>query len=469
MKSNKLTSSVLSIESFLLSEGNDCLALIDGRLLLSRSELIAEILCLASNISENNEQNWALACDNTAAFIKGLVALLAAGKTVYLPANLQPGTLSEISQHAGTFLSDRAGKGFEGQCYQLEQLQKGSNPAHLQLRLNDASLIFFTSGSSGQPKAIKKHLWQLESEINAHQTMWGDIVHDSVTLACVAHQHIYGVLFRILWPLLAHRPIDTEQYEYPEHLLAAAAKHNNVSIIASPAQLERLPVDLDWSVCHNRVTAVYSSGAPLGAQYATQAEQCFSTLPIEVFGSTETAGVAWRQQSPEINSNHDWQLFPGVNTELHEGLLKVYSPWLDEPEAGFLMGDRAELLENGRFRLRGRADMIAKIEGKRVSLSEVALRLNNSPFVEKADVTVLERQRRQIGAVVVLTAEGQNLLASEGRLAVSRALKNMLSQHFEAVTIPRKWRYPQSLPINSQGKLVRSELARMFETGISDD
>ena len=161
-------------------------------------------------------------------------------------------------------------------------------------------------------------------------------------------------MFRILWPLLAQRPIDTRQYEHPEHLLAAVTKNHKVSITASPAQLERLPHDLEWSACRHRVTSVYSSGAPLGAGHAAQTQQFLSVLPIEVFGSTETAGVAWRQQSPETNSNHDWKLFPGVNTELHEGLLKVYSPWLDEPETGFIMGDRAELLDNGRFRLKGR-------------------------------------------------------------------------------------------------------------------
>ena len=121
------------------------------------------------------------------------------------------------------------------------------------------------------------------------------------------------------------------------------------------------------------------------------------------------------------------------------------------------------------FALRAGADKIVKIEGKRVSLTEVVRRLHNSSLVDNAEVIMLEQQRRQIGAIVVLTAQGQNLLSREGRLAVSRQLKKTLSQHFEAVTLPRKWRYPRSLPVNSQGKLVRSELTRLFETGISDD
>ena len=174
MSSCKLKSSILSVESFLMHAADDGLALIDGKHRISRSALISEILNLACNISANSEQNWALACNSTTAFTKGLFALLAAGKTVCLPANLQPGTLTEISRHTENLLSDSSGEGFAGQCYQFDQLHKDNNQVPLQLKLSDACLIFFTSGSAGQPKAIKKYLWQLEREINAHQAMWGE-------------------------------------------------------------------------------------------------------------------------------------------------------------------------------------------------------------------------------------------------------------------------------------------------------
>ena len=467
----------LSVESFfslmpLEKTTPEQTALFDKTGAVSKKQLLTEVLQLAANIAESKEQRWALACDNTAAFIRGLLALLAAGKTVCLPANSKPGTLGEISQHATLLLTDTSGEGFEGECFLLHLLQElqekaSSKPFHP--RLQQSNLIFFTSGSSGQPSAITKKLWQLENEINALEQLWGTQLEGSTTLACVAHQHIYGVLFRILWPLLAQRPVDICQYEYPENLLANIAKHKQVTIIASPAQLERLPEELDWSVCQNKVKAVFSSGAPLGAAFATKAQTLFSVFPEEVLGSTETGGVAWRQQKNADPTLNLWNPLPGVKVDLSDGLLKVHSAWLDEPEAGFVMGDQAELFDNQCFLLKGRADLIAKIEGKRVSLTEMARRLAKTVLVEKAEVVALEGQRKQIGAVIILTQKGKNILAEQGRLSMSRQLKNTLAQYFEAVTLPRKWRYPDTLPVNSQGKLARAELTRLFDTGAHND
>ncbi len=438
---------------------------------VSRRNLIEESLKLSNRIGHTPHQNWALACDNTAEFITGLLALLAAGKTIHLPANARPGTLKDISQHADALLTDSCGSGFAGEVYSVPELlctETKKVPVEVNEKLKLTQLVFFTSGSSGTPIAVKKQLWQLENEINALEALWGKQLGQSEILACVSHQHIYGVLFRILWPLLAGRPVDTRLYEYPETLLKKIVQTTSSVIIASPAQLGRLSKDLDWSVSHQRVKAVFSSGAPLEQQSAIDSEDCFSVLPLEVLGSTETGGVAWRQQHGKPGSLNLWQALPGVRVALNNDLLQVWSAWLDDPKAGFVMGDRAELHDNHRFLLKGRADLIVKIEGKRVSLTELSMRLGDSSLVDKAQAVVLDGQRKQIGAVVVLSDSGHKFLKQHGRLNTSRQLKTILSDYFETVTLPRKWRYIPSMPVNSQGKMIRSELVRLFDTGCQD-
>ncbi|MFK0573820.1 AMP-binding protein [Endozoicomonas sp.] len=464
------TQATLSLQSFFTRPADDQLALLDNEQPLSYTEVVNKSLTLASTIARSEEQYWGLYCEDTGHFIISLLALLAAGKTICLPANNQPGTLADLANHAAILLTDSHGDGFTGHCYQLPQLNTIVKDESFEPRTARASLIFFTSGSSGNPKAVHKQLWQLENEIQAQEQKWGETLENPVILACVAHQHIYGILFRILWPLLARRTIDTHQHQYPESLLAAIAQHDKVAVIASPAQLERLPKELNWSVCKHRVTAVFSSGAPLQARFAAEAQRCFSVLPLEILGSTESGGVAWRQQHCEPASLNAWQPLPGVHVQLDDnGLLTVFSPWLDNPEDCCVMGDRAEIIADHGFLLKGRADQIVKIEGKRVSLTEISQRLSDHYLVERTALTVLEMARQQLGAIVVLTDEGKAILNKQGRLAIPRLLKKTLSQYFEAVTLPRKWRFVEIMPVNAQGKLVHSELARLFTTGLPSE
>ncbi|MCV5649239.1 AMP-binding protein, partial [Escherichia coli] len=77
---------------------------------------------------------------------------------------------------------------------------------------------------------------------------------------------------------------------------------------------------------HNPVAirCVFSSGGPLPNQAAQHSQLLFGSLPIEVFGSTETGGIAYRQQHVACTP---WTLFPGVEAELnHEHCLKLRSP-----------------------------------------------------------------------------------------------------------------------------------------------
>ena len=75
---------------------------------------------------------------------------------------------------------------------------------------------------------------------------------------------------------------------------------------------------------------------------------------------------------------------------------------------------------------------------------------------------MVQSARVQLGVVVVLSEEGRAYQASYGRLTLSRQLKQLLGQYFEIVTLPKKWRYVDQVPVNSQGKTVRKELECLF-------
>src|SRR5204862_500917 len=76
----------------------------------------------------------------------------------------------------------------------------------------------------------------------------------------VSHRHVYGMLFRLLWPLLHRRPFATFDLEYPEQLLGL--ERSTHVLVSSPALLKRIGHLSDLSAAWR---AIFSSGGLLPA------------------------------------------------------------------------------------------------------------------------------------------------------------------------------------------------------------
>jgi acyl-CoA synthetase (AMP-forming)/AMP-acid ligase II len=213
----------------------------------------------------------------------------------------------------------------------------------------------------------------------------------------------------------------------------------------------------------SRLRAVFSSGGPLPFEVACEAKRLLGVVPIEVYGSSETGGIAWRQQ--RTRTDEVWMPMPGVTCRVHpgKGVLEVRSPHLLDPN-WFRTADRATFVGDNRFLISGRVDRIVKLEEKRISLTAIECQLMASPLVSDAGVLVVEGQRPRIAAFVVPSVIGRGKLAEIGKLAFNRLLRDRLSQSIEPAGIPRVWRYIDSLPMNSQGKTTHAELIALFDS-----
>lgn len=403
-------------------------------------------------------------------FSAALWAIWQRGHCAILPANMQPETLRQLQASADAVITDRddvVPNDFALPRWIVGLDSPSTDTKTAVLLPPSVCLVMYTSGSSGEPKAITRTLAQLDAEVSQLQKQFDAQLGDADIIATVPLQHIYGLIFRVLWPLCSGRQSSDEALMYPEALIAhiqTKAADEPVVLVSSPAHLERLAAHYPLRELASRLTAVFSSGAPLSRDAALTLQQQWQRAPIEVLGSTETGGVAWRQRDcDEDPAQRDvWQTFAAVRAGVdHDGLLMIESPaaMFSTPCA---MGDRAELLSATQFRLLGRADRLIKLEGKRVSLTQMENCLRQYAEVIDVIVCLLPGARAHLGAVVVLNTNLQKMLLENGKRAVNDVLKQHLLQHFERVTLPRYFRYVERLPVDERGKTPLALVQALF-------
>ena len=422
----------------------------DGQRFVVWCEFAERVGGAVARLKDRSEARWLLAADDPLRFAIGFLALLHAGKQVVIPPNAQPGTLAGL---AGVV--DAQYVGDDGWAC-------GSEPFEPQaLDPQRAIIDLYTSGSTGEAKRVRKTLAQFDAEIAVLETTWGDSITDSTVLATVPHQHIYGLLFRLLWPLAAGRTFDAVTCTHPDTLTARLKQLGRAVLISSPAQLARLPELVTLASLEPRPAMIFSSGGPLAADTAETWLQQLGQAPVEVFGSTETGGVAWRRQGGDACDGR-WTPFPGVTVGRDEnGALVLNSPYLPDA-ARHVMDDAVELSVDGRFRLLGRLDRVVKIEEKRLSLPDMEARIHAHPWVRACALVPLAGRRQRLGAVVELNDEGRRQFTTAGKRIFVETLRKYLISYFERVLLPRHWRFPERLPVNERGKIAHSDLVRLF-------
>lgn len=436
---------------------------------VSCAALVRRVQDWQALLAAQQGRHFALYFEDSLEFAAALLGGWQAGKTVWLTADTLPASCAALRARVDGFLGE-----FPQDCAPLMPVRanmtaagaEANTPAVPALRALDGgfeALVVHTSGSTGAPQAIPKRLSQLASEVDVLEAMFGAAIGDGASVvATVSHQHIYGLLFKVLWPLCAGRPVQAESAAYPEEL-AALLVERPALLVSSPAHLKRLPaIDL-WREARAQLRAVFCSGGPLPEEAAYACADLLGKAPIEVYGSSETGGVAWRQRGAPAPGNAAWTAFPNVAWQVGaEGALAVRSPHLAD-DNWLQLADRAAATADGRFELLGRADRIVKLEEKRISLDALEAALRASPLVVEARLMLDDSTPRAcLAAFVVLAPAGRAQLQARGKLAMNRTLRALLAADAEAVALPRRWRYLDQMPVNAQGKTTHAALAALL-------
>ncbi|MBC3774566.1 acyl-CoA synthetase family protein [Pseudomonas sp. SWRI99] len=415
---------------------------------IDHAQLCEQALSVAAGLQAQGVKRLAVHLEDAADLAVALLGAWRAGASVLLPADLQAQTRQRWSGEVDSWLTDQPGDAHLSDFHQ-------AGLAGAELDLDQCRLSLCTSGSSGEPKRIDKTLRQLANEVQALEQLWGADLGQACIIGSVATQHIYGLLFRVLWPLCAGRSLVRRQLAFPEDLQRASREYPAFAWVASPALLKRMGDNLDWPAL-SAVRRVFSSGGALPPEAAQSLHQRLQQWPTEILGSSETGGIAWRQGEPL------WQPFAGVElSQDSDGALLVASAYLP---AGHVehTADAARVQADGRFELLGRLDRIVKLEEKRISLPMLEQALVAHDWVAEARLGVVQENRASLGALLVLSESGLFALREHGRRGLTETLRKHLSQHCEALALPRRWRLLRQLPLNSQGKLPQATVEALL-------
>ena len=235
---------------------------------LNHLALCEQALSLAGGLQQRGVQRMAVHLDDATELAVALLGAWRAGVSVLLPADVQPQTRERWASQVDVWLTD---------SHALEALYATPLPAR-ELDLDACQLSLCTSGSSGEPKRIDKTLRQMANEVEALEHLWGAELGDACIIASVAAQHIYGLLFRVLWPLCAGRTFVRKQLAFPEDMQRASREHGSFAWVASPALLKRTTDNLDWPAL-SQVRRVFSSGGALPVEAAQALHERWANGP----------------------------------------------------------------------------------------------------------------------------------------------------------------------------------------------
>ena len=470
---------------------------------LTWGDFLTESAKIRSFIAKEDEKSgkiekWILHCEDYWLFLCTFVALLQCKKEVLLTANISPKFIEEMKENAVVecfdsaqqppventdfdklnqrkqvrFLTDQTeveGKKIEDSLFipkilqEAEPVSESEKLTTPKIDSDETKIIMYTSGSTGHPKAVQQRMTEFELDNAFILSKWYDEFAFRKLCAVNSQHHIYGFLFTISLPFAAGVPFRKKRIEFPEEF--EALDDESYMIIAVPAFLKRTCAELGEKKLPLKNPWIFTSGGAVSPKLAVDTERVFGFCPLEVYGSTETSGIAYRQQT---KNGLVWTPFDNAKIWLDkdDGCLTIISPYIKDP-AGFKTGDLAEIHEDGTFLLKGRADSIVKIEEKRISVTEVENRLLQSGLVSDCSVVPMADRRQYLAAAIVLNEEGKKKFATTEKYLVNRHFHDYLLQFFENVVLPKKWRYLEKLPCDVQGKKHKPEIQALFESDVS--
>lgn len=449
-----------------------------ARRIRTAGDLARDAGALAQRLAGLPGERVLVVVDDGYALGVALLALWRSAKIAVLPPNGEPGTLLRLRSDVAATLSDR--EALTGGALHPLHAAGSAAPGEAAWPDLDRDLLaceLYTSGTTGDGKPVQKRIRHLDDEVATLEQCFGASLGSTTILGTASPLHLYGLLFRVLWPLAAGRLFDGETPLLPSELLSRLGAGEDFALVSTPAHLRRLARHERLGALAGRCRAVFSSGGPLPGETALAVATALGVGVVELYGSTETGGIASRVRS-SASEAPAFAPLPGVDVwwEAGTGRAVVRSSFVTggteeaDGRERFVTGDAIASEPGGGFHLAARVDRVVKVGEKRLDLPGMEARLREHRLVDDVRLLTVERAGEpRVAAVVVPSAEGQRLLEGAERRSLADPLLAHLADHFERVLLPRAFRFVHELPSDARGKeATASALRALFEDTASE-
>ncbi|WP_051305494.1 class I adenylate-forming enzyme family protein [Desulfogranum mediterraneum] len=405
-----------------------------------------------------------LASEDKGVLAAALLAALAGGPTLLLPHALSAPALERLDQavELAAVLGEQAA-GFSPDLRRIDHQLKGSPSSGAGLAgavpaaPGELLLQLFTGGTTGAPQLWSKSVANLLAEalFLADHFQVGE---EDLILATIPPYHIYGLLFSVLLPLVSGARVVAESPSFPGEI-EELVRSRGVSIMAA--------VPAHYRVLRGRTLPLrlaFSSAGMLDPADNSAFCRANTMGVIEVYGSTETGGIATRNRWA---GEEGFTPFPTVEWQIHREQLAVRSPYispdLPRDEAGFFhTSDRVEACGARGFLLKGRSDQVVKVGGKRVDLEEVRQLILEVAGVEECLVRALpEGGGRQHLIAALVQVRGVDPGRDPG--LDPSFLQGFLEERLEPAARPRRLLIVEQIPLQANGKYDGQAITRLLQ------
>jgi len=313
-----------------------------------------------------------------------------------------------------------------------------------------AQLLFFTSGSNGFPLGAFKTKENLEEEVLVLKGLVKNRAIKRVVVS-VPFVHIYGILAGLLLPFHLDDVTLIVKDDFLPYELLREASQKNTLVVTTPVFIKALVKLGDKQSLSS--TLFISSTGPLDNENIISFEEKFKTNLMQLFGSTETGGIAYK-----FGASDKWTALDKVSVLQRDDKLCVSSPFLSSHilnekisklEKKFVTEDIIELKIDG-FKLIGRSNKIIKITGKRISAIQIESILEDIEYVEKAIVEIVYKKE-------LLRSEQMIIRLQSKQKILKQEIKKKISENFGVLTMPFSVKYVKQIRYSSVGKKILVE------------
>ncbi len=328
------------------------------------------------------------------------------------------------------------------------------------------ALVIFTSGTTGQVKAVQLSEKNIEANCLAVIKALGfSKVQDQLLFLPLSYS--FGLLGQLLPGLMTG---------LTTHLIP------QFTLIKTLLETEQVPqmwsgVPSHW-VAINKMAALYpnsaakikaviSAGAPLSTSLRAELRRTFpNAILYNNYGLTEASPrvLAYSSDEPLFMEQYagypvgDWQITLSEDQELLIQGSQMMLGYLNEGEHskirdGWLCtGDIAEILPTGLVAIKGRRDNLVNIGGEKVNLTEIEQKLC---LIDEIKEILLLPLEDKIYGIRLLACLEKSML---GGPATEHQLMEKIQRHLLPRKLPVSVRFLEKIPRNQHGKPDRNAL-----------